>query len=120
MSKRILVIDDDKAGVKRYLMLIKNSSPPTKKMIDKIINLTMEKKGKNINVEVESGGLLHGIYDWMIVFSAVDYKEVNKFSEMFMLEYNNMIKKMEIIELIFPIKKYGLINPNLERLSEYF
>jgi len=114
------VIDDERIGTKQFVMLIKSSPISKKDILDKIINLTLTKKVETIGIEIESGGLVHGAYDWMLNFSALDLKQVKKFGEMFIKEYPNLVKKIDILEYVFPLKKCGMKNPNIDKLKEYF
>ncbi|MBU0496719.1 MAG: Lrp/AsnC family transcriptional regulator [Candidatus Thermoplasmatota archaeon] len=114
------VIDDDKVNRHSYIMLIKRSNEPMANSTDKIINQTMEKRGAEINVDVECSKLLHGIYDWFVCFTAPDIREAKKFSEIFNREYPNLISEIHILENIFTVKNSGVINPNITQLKDYF
>jgi len=114
------VVDDKKLDVKRYLMLIKSSPKPVNSLVDKISDLTLFKKGKKIGIDVQSGGFIHGNYDWVLVFTAKDTKHAKKFSELLLNEYSSIINKIDIMEYIFPIKKYGIMNPEVNKLQELF
>ena len=114
------VIDDEKINRHSYIMLIKRSNEPLSIATDKIINQTIEKRGAEINVDVECSKVLHGIYDWFICFTAPDIREAKKFSEMFNREYPKLINEIHILENIFTVKNSGVINPELPRLKEFF
>jgi len=115
-----VVIDDNKLDVKRYIMLIKKSPQPLGDTVNKIIDLTMHKKGKEIGVDIICSTYLHGKYDWMFIFSAKDIKSVKKFNEILIREYENVISEVDIMEYIFSIKKCGITNPEVKKLKEYF
>lgn len=114
------VVDDKKLDVKRYLMLIKSSPKPVNDLIDKISDLTLLNKGKEMGINVQSGGYIHGNYDWVLVFTAKNTKHAKKFSELLFNEYSSIINKIDIMEYIFPIKKYGITNPEVNKLQELF
>ena len=114
------VVDDDKLGLKRYIMLIKKAPQPLGDTVNKIIDLTMHKKGKEIGVDILCSTYLHGKYDWMFIFSAKDIKSVKKFNEILTREYENVISEVDIMEYIFSIKKCGITNPEVKKLKEYF
>jgi DNA-binding Lrp family transcriptional regulator len=114
------VIDDEKINRHSYIMLIKRSNEPMSAATDKIIQQTIEKRGHEINVDVECSRLLHGIYDWFICFTAPDIREAKRFSEMFNREYPNLINEIHILENIFTVKNSGVMNPNVTKLKEYF
>ena len=53
------VVDNEKLGRKQYIMLIKRSNKPLGNTIDKIVDLTMHAKGKDIGVDVIKLGMLY-------------------------------------------------------------
>jgi Lrp/AsnC family leucine-responsive transcriptional regulator len=114
------VVNDEKIKKKRYLMLIKKSMKPMNTLVDKIVELTMQKKGKQINVQIEYSMFLHGEYDWMFMFLASDMKDVKKFTEILTKEYEQVIGNITVIECVFPVQKKGLINPNVSQLKDFF
>jgi Lrp/AsnC family leucine-responsive transcriptional regulator len=114
------VVNDEKIKKKRYLMLIKKSMKPMNTLVDKIVELTMQKKGKQINVQIEYSMFLHGEYDWMFMFLASDMKDVKKFTEILTKEYEQVIGNITVMECVFPVQKKGLINPNVGQLKDFF
>jgi Lrp/AsnC family transcriptional regulator len=114
------VIDDEKVDRHSYIMLIKRSNEPMSTATDKIINQTIEKRGDEIEVNVECSKVLHGIYDWLICFTAPDIRAAKKFSEMFNREYPNLINEIHILENIFTVKNSGVLNPDILKLKDYF
>ena len=114
------VIDDEQVDRHSYIMLIKRSNEPMSPATDKIINQTIEKRGDEIDVNVECSKVLHGIYDWFICFTAPDIRAAKKFSEMFNREYPTLINEIHILENIFTVKNSGIINPNIIKLKDYF
>ena len=113
------IVDNEKLNVKRYIMLIKRSVGSLDDTIDKIIELTMHKKGEEIGVTVECSSYLHGLYDWMLIFTAKDIMNVKKFSETLAKEYGQVISEVQIMEDIFPVKRCGIVNPNVNKLREF-
>ncbi len=114
------IVDDEKLDVKRYIMLIKKSAQPVGNAVDKIIDLTLQKKGVEIGVDILSGGYLHGKYDWILIITAKDIKHVKKFSETLTREFQHVIREIDIMEYVFPIKECGITNPEIKKLKEYF
>ena len=114
------VVDDEKVDRHSYIMLIKRSNEPLSSVTDKIINQTIEKRGEDIGVYVECSRVLHGIYDWLICFTAPDIRGAKKFSEMFNREYPKLINEIHILENIFTVKNSGVLNPDIIKLKEYF
>ena len=101
-------------------MLIKRSNKPLGNTIDKIVDLTMHAKGKDIGVDVIDSSYLHGHYDWMFIFTASDIKNAKKFSELLSTEYHHAISEVHLLEDIFSVKKSNVVNPNVEKLRDLF
>lgn len=114
------ILDDKKLNLNRYLMLIQSSPKPIFNLIDKISNLPLQMKGKEIGINIQSGGFINGIYDWVIVFTAKDMNHANKFKELLLKEYSSILTKVVIMEYIFQIKLSEIENPDVKKLKDYF
>jgi DNA-binding Lrp family transcriptional regulator len=114
------VVDNEKINMKSYVMLLKRTNEPMEGDIDKIIQASLAEIGKQVNVNVQVSSYLHGIYDWMFCFTAEDIRQAKKFSEILAREFSKHIAEIHILEEIFPIKKCESINPNVDKLKEYF
>ncbi len=114
------IVDDEKLDRTRYMMLLKRSSQPAGDAINKIINLTVQKESEKIGVDILSGGYLHGRYDWVVIFTAKDIKNAKKLSEILIAEYPQLISEVEIIEYVFTLKEGGIVNPEIEKMKEFF
>ena len=114
------VLNNEKLGLKRYIMLIKKSVQPVEDAVNKIIDLTMHKKGEEMGVDILCSSYIHGKYDWILIFSTDDIKNVKKFSETLIREYQQVISEIDIVEDIFPVKRCGIINPEVNKLKEFF
>ena len=114
------IVDDIKLGVTRYIMLIKTSAQPVGGAIHKIIDLTVQKKGEDIGIDIISGSYLHGRYDWLVIFTAKGIHNAIKLKEILFAEYPQLIIEAEIMEYIFPLKDGGIINPEIEKIREFF
>jgi hypothetical protein len=101
-------------------MLLKRTNEPMGEDIDKIIKASIAEIGKKVEVNVKVSSYLHGIYDWMFCFVAEDIRQAKKFSEVLAREFSKHIAEIHILEEIFPIKKCESINPNLDKLKDYF
>jgi DNA-binding Lrp family transcriptional regulator len=113
------IIDNEKFNLKRYLILIRRSTEPIDDAISKIIELTLHKKGKEIDVFIEFSSYIYGRYDWMLIVTAKDITSVKKFSNILEKEYRNVISEVLIIEELFSVTKNGITNPNLEKLRDF-
>ena len=114
------VVDDEKLDVKRYMMLLKRSSQPVGDAINKITNLTIRNESEKIGVDILSCGYLHGRYDWVLIFTADDIINAKKLSEILIAEYPQQISEVEIVEYVFTLKEGGIVNPEIEKIREFF
>ena len=114
------VVDDDKLDRKRYMMLIKRSNEPIGDALNKIIDLTMHSKGKDVGVDIICSSYLHGEYDWVFMFTASSIKNAKRFSELVASEYKNVISEISLLEDIFSVTKSHIVNPNIERFKDFF
>jgi len=115
-----VVIDDEKINMNRYVMLVKSSPKPIKKIVEDISDLSLENSANEMGVEIQGGGMVNGKYDWILVFSAKDIKQATKFKDVFLSKYNTIVSEVDLLEYIFPIKKCGIANPNVKKLNEMF
>ncbi len=113
------VVDNEKLGLKEYLVLIKKTNCPVEKAADMIISRNIEKKADELGIWIRSSHYLHGQYDWTISFTAEDIKQAKRFIEVFNETYPKYISELILIEKIFTIKQCGIQNPNLEKLKEF-
>jgi len=114
------VIDNERFGLKRYVMLIKRSNSPINDAINKIIDLTMHHKGEEIGINILESSYIHGHYDWMFIFTANGIKDAKRFVELLTREYQQVISEIHLMEDIFSVKKCGEINPNMDKFREFF
>jgi len=114
------VIDNEKINMKNYIMLLKRTNEPIGGSIDKILKDSLNQIGEQVGVNVQGNSYLHGIYDWMFCFTAEDIRHAKKFSEILTCEFSKYISEIHILEEIFPLRKCGSVNPNIEKLKEYF
>ena len=114
------IIDDEKFGRKKFIILIKRSVGSANEAIQKIMNLSMQKKGLQIGINIEHSLYLHGNYDWLFILTAESLKNVNKFSNILITEYSNIISDIKIMECMFPIQQSTLVNPNIAKFKDLF
>jgi DNA-binding Lrp family transcriptional regulator len=113
------IIDNEKFNLKRYIILIRRSTEPIDDAISKIIELTLQRKGKKIDVFIEYSSYIFGRYDWMLIITAKDIASVKKFSNILEKEYVNVISEVHILEELFPVTRNGISNPNMEKLKDF-
>jgi DNA-binding Lrp family transcriptional regulator len=113
------VVDDEKMNQKNYILLIKAAVFPAKNTPDRIIKREADKIAETLGVSVNESRYMHGLYDWIICFNAVDTKSAKKFTHMISKAYSEDIVDTILLEEMMPIKKCGFINPDAEKLKEF-
>jgi len=115
------VVDTEKMGLKRYLILIKRTQKHfSKEQVDLITSRQVTQAALKLGITIECSYFLHGSYDWFFLVTAKDIRFVKKTIEMF----NNLLKgifsEIKVEEVIFPVETYNFTNPNLDQIKEFF
>jgi DNA-binding Lrp family transcriptional regulator len=114
------VVNEEKQGLKRYMILIKRTTLPIdKKLVDKIITRQLENSASKIGIKIESSMFTHGTFDWVIYFKAKDMIHAKKFSEIINKTYWGYIGEVHMLEALFPIRRQGILNPEIQKLKEF-
>jgi len=115
------VIDDEKAGVKRYQILLKKAPKAIlDKMMDVMLEKDMRKQLEKFGVEFDCSFYIHGYFDWSLCITAPNIIAVKKFIEILKTKFGEHISEIQVLEVIFPLLKSGFDNPNREEFREYF
>jgi DNA-binding Lrp family transcriptional regulator len=114
------VTDDEKLDLKRFIILIKRSTEPVDDAIQKIIDFTIDDYSDKMEIEIIDSCYLHGHYDWMFSVTAQDMKDVKRFTHLLSKEYQLWINEIQVLQNIFPVKKCGIFNPNMNEIKELF
>jgi len=112
------IVDDEFYDRAVYLALSKFKSPIFD-AIDQIIKSVKEDTESLYNIEIHTSCYLNGNYDWILIFSSKDTREAKKFCHRIEKEYQDYIERIELMECIFPLIKFGRLNPDIERLKEF-
>jgi len=114
------VVNEEKQGLKRYMILIKRTTLPIdEKLADRIITRQLEKSSSEIDIKIESSLFTHGTFDWVICFRAKDMMHAKKFSEIVNKTYWGYIGEDHMLETLFPIRIQGILNPEIQNLKEF-
>ena len=113
------VVDHEKLDLIHYLILIKKSTQPVEHTANVIISREIERKADEIGISIETSHYLHGCYDWQICFTAENIVMAKRFCEALNTTYAPSIKKLKLLEIIFPVKESGIQNPHLEGLKTF-
>lgn len=114
------VIDEEKINLKSYLLLIKRSNEPMDKNIMKMIQDMSAKKFDTDLINIKSLHYLHGAYDFVVNMTASDIKQAKKFIEIINQTHSKYFSEILLIEKIFSLKKCEILNPNPEKIKEFF
>ena len=96
------VVNEEKQGLKRYMILIKRTTLPIdEKLVNKIITRQLEKQASEIDIKIESSMFTHGTFDWVICFRAKDMMHAKKFSEIINKTYWGYIGEAHMMEALF-------------------
>jgi len=114
------VIDDSKQHSEKFILLIKRTSKPvTKGTADTIAWNRLEHIYADLGITIVSSHFLHGEYDWVIIFSAVDLRHAKKFGDLLTQNYPGLIAKMNLMQILFSSKDHYIYNPDPETLNTF-
>jgi DNA-binding Lrp family transcriptional regulator len=115
-----VIYDEEKKGISNYLILIKRTTKPLdEKLVDKIISRKLEEMASKIGVKVVNSLYCHGIYDWVLSFTATNVRIAKKFAEQIKVMYTDYIAEVHLLETLFFARKQGILNPDLDNLKEF-
>ena len=114
------VIDAEKQGLKKYILLIKRTMNPIDDSIgEKLTSGEISELVTKIGVTIIDSKYLHGEFDWIITFTAQDIKQAKKVQETLNSMYHGYIKKISLLEELFVTRDHGILNPNFERIKDF-
>ncbi len=114
------IVNDEKQGLKSYTILIKRTTLPIdEKLADKIITRQLEHTASETGIKIEHSMFTHGTFDWVICFRAKDIMHAKKFSEIVNKTYWGYIREVHMLEVLFPIRIQGILNPDIQKLKEF-
>jgi len=116
-----VVLDHQKLAKERFVMLIKRSTKPlSEKFLDQIISRDIENIAKKRGINMINSVYVNGAYDWLISFTANNIKEAKNFVELLNRSYPEIISGIDLLNYMFPVEYDGIINPEAEKLKEFF
>jgi DNA-binding Lrp family transcriptional regulator len=112
------ITDLEKQNLKEFMCLVKRTNHP----IDEgLRNKILKTDLTNIfpeRVNVLDSKYTHGDYDGIISFTAKDIVMAKKFVGAFMEIYSEYFSETVLIEVLFPIRQNGIVNPEIHKFSE--
>jgi DNA-binding Lrp family transcriptional regulator len=87
--------------------------------IDDIIENVQEDTESILNIGMLGSYYINGAYDWIVIFSAQNILDAKKFCTHIQKQYIDHIERIELMETIFPLMKFGKLNPDVKKLKEF-
>lgn len=112
------VIGDRTIGGDTYFALVKAKSPFSE-ITKKLIKRTKERKAAEVGIDLLCLHFVNGVYDWMIIFSATDIRYAKRFCSYIQKHYGTHVERVDLLEDLFPLVKFGKINPEIDKLKEF-
>lgn len=114
------ITDEKKQGLLKYILLIKRSMKKiSKETAEKIAFLQYDEEYVKQGITIESSYLIHGEYDWMILFTTQNLRDAKKFSTMFIENYPNIIAKVNLMQILHSPKAHHIASPTPELLLDF-
>jgi len=115
------VVEDETFNHSRYYVLIKRTPQfVNDKTLNIITTRELKERMNDMDIVLEDSCFIHGPYDWLLSMTAKDIRQIKKFTETFNKLFKDYVQKIDILEVIFPIEKAGIQNPNVEDFKNIF
>lgn len=114
------VADNEKLNRAAFILLIKATNLQPNDTADKLINKEVGKIAEEMGIDLECSNFVHGIYDWIVYFTAKDIKEAKKFEQMLCKTYPKHLLETALLQEMFPLKKCGFYHPEIEKIRGFF
>lgn len=113
------VTDTKAKQLKHFIVLVKRSHEPfDKPFMQEVFSDKIDNHPAGL-VKIENIYLIHGVSDWFFTMYAPDAISVKKFCQMAFYRFHKYIKDYTITEVLFPIRKQGIKNPEIKKLVDY-
>jgi DNA-binding Lrp family transcriptional regulator len=102
------IINPNKTNFKHYILLIKRTTQPLEdELIKKLPLLSGNDLVPGIKINLEDTLYVHGNFDWVMTFTALDISYAKDFCNKILKYYRNYVESIELLETIGPIRKNG-------------
>jgi Lrp/AsnC family transcriptional regulator len=113
------IVDNEKIGMKNFILMGKrNTKPLSPELVDIVTSKKLEKLAKNDNCYVENTYYLNGDYDFVSTFKAANLMDAKRYQEGFNRIFDGYISKTIMLEVLFPLRVNGILNPELNKITE--
>ena len=114
------IVNDSQLGLQKFVLLLKRSNQPVEKGVtDRIVSNDLEPIFSNLGILIVSSYYLHGEYDWELIFTAKDLRHAIKFSNLLVQNYPGLIKKMNLMQVLFANREHYVFNPDPKKLKDF-
>jgi DNA-binding Lrp family transcriptional regulator len=114
------IFNEEKIGLIHFMLMVKRTTKQLEeKTADKIISRRLEDLVAELGITIESSSYVHGEYDWVITFTALDIKQAKKFSDSLITLHPGVIEKIAIMQTLMFIRKQYILNPEKMKLKEF-
>jgi DNA-binding Lrp family transcriptional regulator len=119
------VLNPLRLNLKYIFLLVKRSTVPLDEEILKRIESSRKTDLSRetdfvpeVDVKSIASLYVHGNYDWIVSFTAKDISIAKDFCNKLIKYYNKYINKLELLEVVSPIRMNGLIIPSEGEMKE--
>jgi DNA-binding Lrp family transcriptional regulator len=117
----VAVVNQEKLNKKMYMMLMKRTNKPIgEEVINHIVSRKIADLVKKWDVQFYNSIYLNGKYEYVICFSAKNLKDAKKVVELYYKLYPDIISEIDLHEEMFAVQNFGINNPEIEKLKNYF
>lgn len=115
------VVDKDKLGVEKYLLLLKRTNVPISKEIFFFLDTEeVKQETSKIGVSVDYSFFVHGSFDLVVGITVNNVKQMKQFCEMLRKLFAGYISTIETLDVLFTFEESGIGNPNPEGINDFF
>jgi DNA-binding Lrp family transcriptional regulator len=115
----IAVVDEQAKNLKHFMVLAKRNGLSFDKDIRKEILFTKIDDFPPGLVHMENIYFTHGPFDWILTFNAPNIISAKKYVELTFEKFRKYLKEYTIMEILVPVRKMGLKNPDIKQVIEY-
>ncbi len=123
-SKQIIlgyttVFDEQKIGLKHFILLLKRSSRKVdENAIDTVTLKAADDIAAEFGITLENSAYIHGEYDWIASFTAKDIQQAKRLSNKLVTLYPHLVQEITILQTLMFVRKNYVLNPERTRLKE--
>ncbi len=114
------VTDYKNIDLNHFTVLFKRTANPlNKEVVEDVTKGFLEDRFPEGNINIENVLYVHGEYDWIISFTALDTLTMKKFCDKLIKIFGDFIASYSIHQTIIPIRKQGIKNPTAEEYGDF-